>query len=102
MYTNQALWTMAREQLDICVVILANHNYAILHHELGRLGVTDPDPRTSALLTLDQPRIDWVGLANSQGVRGVSCDTVAAFREAFQSAMRQRGPFLIEACLRTA
>ena len=100
MYTHQALWTIAREALDVCVVILANHNYAILHHELGSLGVTEPDPRTSALLTLDNPRVDWVSLAKSLGVDGIACDTVEAFSAAFQGAMSRRGPFLIEACLR--
>jgi acetolactate synthase-1/2/3 large subunit len=37
MYTIQALWTMAREQLDVTVVIFNNRSYAILNIELERV-----------------------------------------------------------------
>ena len=35
MYTLQALWTMARERLDVTVVILANRRYRILDIEMS-------------------------------------------------------------------
>ena len=34
-YTMQALWTMAREKLDVMIVIYANRSYAILNIELA-------------------------------------------------------------------
>ena len=38
MYTLQSLWTMAREHLDVVVVILANRRYRILEIETRRTG----------------------------------------------------------------
>ncbi|MCL4747395.1 MAG: hypothetical protein KJZ83_18560, partial [Burkholderiaceae bacterium] len=38
MYTPQALWTMARESLDVTVVIFANRSYRILRGELAGVG----------------------------------------------------------------
>ena len=35
-YTMQALWTMARENLDITTIIYANRSYLILNIEMGR------------------------------------------------------------------
>ena len=38
MYTLQALWTMARHNLDVTVVIFANRRYRILDIEMKRTG----------------------------------------------------------------
>src|SRR5437763_5459746 len=38
LYTIQSLWTMAREQLDVTVVIFNHRSYAILNMELARVG----------------------------------------------------------------
>ncbi|HCL87078.1 MAG TPA: acetolactate synthase large subunit, partial [Comamonadaceae bacterium] len=38
MYTLQALWTMARERLDVVSIIFNNQSYAILNVELQRVG----------------------------------------------------------------
>ena len=40
MYTPQALWTMARESLDVTVVALSNRSYAILNLERQRVGAS--------------------------------------------------------------
>jgi len=45
MYTLQALWTQARESLDVTTVIFANRSYAILNIELARVGAGDPGPK---------------------------------------------------------
>jgi len=99
MYTPQALWTMAREALDVTVVIFANRNYRVLNIELQRTGAGNPGPAASKLLSLDGPAIDWVSLAKGQGVPAVRCDTAEAFDAAFARAMAEPGPKLIEAAL---
>src|SRR5262249_11761854 len=38
MYTPSALWTMARENLNVTTVVLSNRSYAILKLELQRVG----------------------------------------------------------------
>ena len=55
LYTIQSLWTMAREQLDVTVVIFNNRSYAILNAEFARIGVQEAGPRAKAQLELTQP-----------------------------------------------
>jgi acetolactate synthase I/II/III large subunit len=97
MYTAQGLWTLAREQLDVTVVVFANHTYRILGIELGRTGAGAPGPAASSLLSLGDPAIDWVSYARGLGVPGTRCETAEAFDAAFANAMAEPGPKLIEA-----
>ncbi len=99
MYTVQGLWTMVREDLDVTVVVFANHAYRILNIEFARTGSGKPGPAARALLDLGSPRIDWVGLATSLGMRTVSCDTAEAFDAAMADAMTEKGPRMIVAAL---
>ncbi|GAB5439520.1 MAG: acetolactate synthase large subunit [Falsiruegeria mediterranea] len=96
LYMPQALWTMAREQLDITVVIWANHSYQILRGELTNVGVQNPGPRAIDMLTLDRPRIDWIAQARAMGVDGVRIDSAEAFSDALEDAFDSTGPRLIE------
>ncbi len=98
MYTVQSLWTMAREHLDVTTVIFANRSYGILNIELQRVGA-DSGPQALSMLDIGNPDLDWVSLATGMGVEAVRVDEVDAFRDAFASAMSQRGPRLIEAVL---
>lgn len=99
MYTNQALWTMAREKLDICVVIFANRKYQILLGELKGVGAGEPGLNASRMLNLDDPSIDFVKLAESMGVEAARADTAEGFADLFARAMKTEGPFLIEAVI---
>ena len=97
MYTIQALWTMARENLDITVVIFANYTYRILNIEMQRTGAGEAGPSARKLLDLGDPNIDFVSVATGLGLPSVSCSTAEEFEKAFAGAMAQRGPMLIEA-----
>jgi acetolactate synthase-1/2/3 large subunit len=97
MYTVQGLWSLARENLDVTVVVFANNAYRILNIELQRTGAGQAGPAARKLLELGDPRIDWVSLAKGMGVPAVRCETAEAFETAFAGAMRQRGPMFIEA-----
>jgi acetolactate synthase-1/2/3 large subunit len=97
MYTIQALWTLAREKLDVTVVVFANHTYRILNIEMTRTGAGEAGPSASRLLDLGDPVVDWVSLARGMGVPAVRCETGEAFDRAFADAMAQRGPMFIEA-----
>jgi len=97
MYTVQALWTMARENLDVTVVVFANHTYRILNIEMQRTGAGEAGPSARKLLELGDPNIDWVPLARGLGLPAVSCTTAEQFERAFEGAMGQRGPMFIEA-----
>ena len=97
MYTNQALWTMAREELDVVTVVFVNHSYRILNIELYRTGAGQPGPAAKGMLNIGQPEIDWVKLSEGLGVPAVACDTGEAFDAALAQAVAAKGPRLIAA-----
>jgi acetolactate synthase-1/2/3 large subunit len=99
MYTPQSLWTMAREQLDVTVVVLVNRRYRILEIEIKRTGAGSIGPQADALMDLHRPELDWVLLAKGMGVEASRTETTEEFRQAFAAAMQQRGPQLIEAII---
>lgn len=99
MYTIQALWTLARENLDVTVVVFANNSYRILNIEMVRTGAGDAGPQAAKLLGLGDPVIHWVPLANGLGLPAVRCTTAEEFETAFAAAMAQRGPMFIEAAI---
>jgi acetolactate synthase-1/2/3 large subunit len=99
MYTAQALWTQAREHLDVTTVIFSNRSYAILNLELSRVGATPPGPRALSMLDLDNPTLDFVSLARALGVRAARAETAEDFTRHFAAAMSEPGPCLIEAVL---
>jgi acetolactate synthase I/II/III large subunit len=95
MYTVQALWTQAREKLDVVNVVFANRVYKILHGELLNVGA-QPGPASKALFDLSRPEIDWVALAGSLGVEAKQVENLEGFADVFRAACGRRGPFLIE------
>jgi acetolactate synthase-1/2/3 large subunit len=99
MYTLQALWTMAREGLDVVTVICANRAYRILQVELGRAGIAEPGRQALGLTDLSHPELDWVALARGLGVPGRRAQSADAFSDALARALAEPGPSLIEALL---
>ena len=95
MYTLQALWTQAREKLDVLNVVFANRVYKILYGELRATGAT-PGCASDNFFDLSHPDLDWVGLASGMGVEAVRVETLETFADAFRAACGRRGPFLIE------
>ena len=96
MYTIQALWTMAREALDVTVVIMANRAYQILRGEFAGVGAGTPGRRATDMLTLDRPTLDFVAMARGMGLEAARTDDLSEFARLFGRAMSQPGPQLIE------
>jgi acetolactate synthase-1/2/3 large subunit len=99
MYTLQALWTQAREKLDVTTVIFSNRSYAILNIELARVGAGNPGPKAISMLDLHNPELDWVKLATGMGVDASRATNIEDFDAQFSSAMKARGPRVIEVVL---
>lgn len=95
-YTIQTLWSIAREQLPVVILIAANHRYAILQNELRRFGVTEFGPQALSLTELDRPRIDWKALAKGYGVPASTVRTNAELQQALSAAIASAAPCLIE------
>ena len=95
LYTVQALWTQARERLDVTNVIFSNRAYAILKAEFAGVGAV-PGETALGMMQISDPPINWIQLANSMGVEAARAETLEAFADLLQSANRRKGPFLIE------
>jgi acetolactate synthase-1/2/3 large subunit len=97
MYTVQALWTQAREQLDVTTIILSNRAYAILQGEMTKVGVAEPGRIGRDMMSLDNPPLDWVALAKGMGIEARATDDAATFTKLLGEGIATPGPFLIEA-----
>ena len=96
MYTLQALWTMAREGLNVTTVVFANRDYAVLKREFSYLGVGDPGTRALDMFEIGRPDLDWVQLAKGMGVPGIRVTSLAEFAKALREGFESEGPALIE------
>jgi len=96
MYTSQALWTMAREGLNVTTVVFANRDYAVLKREFSNLGLGDPGPRARDLFEIGRPDLDWVSLARGMGVPGTRVTSLEAFAGALREGFQNEGPTLID------
>ncbi len=96
MYTLQALWTMAREGLNVTTVVFANRDYAVLKREFSYLNAGDPGPRAAAMFEIGRPDLDWILMAKGMGVPGVRVNSLDAFGKALQAGLEGEGPTLIE------
>jgi acetolactate synthase-1/2/3 large subunit len=99
MYTIQALWTLAREQLDVTAIIFANASYSVLNVELERVGAERIGPKARSQLDIGGPRLDFARLAQGMGVHGVRADRAEDFCHALEYALSHPGPHLIEALI---
>ena len=97
MYTISALWTHAREGLDITTIIFSNRAYAILGMELDRAGATAAGEAARSLLDLSRPSLNFAALAEGMGVPASRASTAAEFAGQLRRALAEPGPHLIEA-----
>ena len=98
LYTIQSLWTMARERLNITVVIINNRSYKIIEVEAQRAGL-DPGEATRALLDLDRPEVNFAELANGFGMESARTTSADELVDLIDAANARPGPFLIDAVI---
>lgn len=96
LYTQQALWTMARENLDVTIVIFANRAYKILVNELANVGAGTPGHNAMSMLTLGSPALDWVTIAKGYGVQSSRATTLDELAVEFKRGLAMPGPYLVE------
>jgi len=95
MYTVQALWTQARERLDVTTVILSNRKYQILLGELANVGA-NPGRTALEMMDLGNPDLNWAKMAEGMGVEAARADTADRFADLLAASLVRSGPFLIE------
>jgi acetolactate synthase-1/2/3 large subunit len=96
MYTVQALWTQAREGLNVTTLICNNRRYRILQVELARAGVNEPGRKARSLTSLANPEIEWAKIAAGMGIPAVRVDTAEMLTDQMERALGESGPNLIE------
>jgi acetolactate synthase-1/2/3 large subunit len=102
LYTIQALWTQARERLDVTTVLINNAAYAILRMELartraGEMGAGQAGERAARMLDLSAPTPDFTQLSTGLGVPARRVTTAEELDRALREAYAEPGPHLIEA-----
>jgi acetolactate synthase I/II/III large subunit len=101
LYTIQALWTQAREGLDVVTVVFNNRSYAVLNMELSRVGADAGGPRARDLLDLTRPDMNFVALSAGLGVPATRATTADELSDQLGRALSTPGPSLIEALVPT-
>lgn len=104
MYTIQSLWTMAREQLDITVIICNNRKYKILELEFARTGARGgvPGPKAASMLDIGNPDINFTAMAEGMGVSAARATTAEELNQCLAHALSSPGPHLIDALVPSA
>jgi len=97
LYTIQALWTQAREQLDVTTVLINNAAYAILRMELARTAAGEAGERASRMLDLSDPTPRFAEISTGLGVPATRVSTAEDLDQALRRAYAEPGPHLIEA-----
>jgi acetolactate synthase-1/2/3 large subunit len=99
MYTIQALWTQAREGLDVTTVIFDNGSYAILNIELDRVGAGAGGPAARSMLEIGHPYVDFVAVSEGLGVPATRAETAEDLAASLSKAFAEPGPHLIQAVM---
>ena len=92
MYSLQAIWTIARERLDVTICIWANRAYAILKGELAGVGAENTGKKAQNMLSLADPPLDWVKLAAGMGVEGARVTSADALCRRVSAPPSPKGP----------
>jgi benzoylformate decarboxylase len=96
MYTVQGLWTAARYRIDAVFVILNNTSYRILKQRLHNMrGLAEQADSYVGMELLD-PKIDFVGLARSLGIKAERAKTVHEATDLIGQALKNGGATLID------
>ncbi|MGW5580370.1 acetolactate synthase large subunit [Micromonospora chokoriensis] len=99
MYTLSALWTHARENLNVTTIILNNRSYKILRAELDRVGAVNAGAASMSMMDLTRPDLDFVALSAGMGVPATRARTGEELAAQFAAALATPGPHLIDAVL---
>ena len=101
MYSPQALWTAAHENLPVTFVALNNREYNVLKKFLK----SQPHSRSVQenrfiAMDMDNPRIDFMALARSMGVPGKRVDRAVDIAAAVEAGIASGKPNFIEIVIR--
>jgi benzoylformate decarboxylase len=96
MYTVQGLWTAAHYKIDCVFVILNNTSYRILKQRLHNMRGLAEQADSYVGMELTDPKIDFVALARSLGIKAERARTVHEATDLLAQGVRGGGALLID------
>lgn len=96
MYTIQGLWTAAHERLAVVFVIINNSSYRILKQRVDALQQFAAQTGRYVGMELEDPALDYVGIARGMGLEAHRAGTLAEFRDLLPAALAAAGPVLLD------
>ncbi len=96
MYSPQALWTAAHEQLPVVFAVVNNRQYLILKGYLRGMGRDSVQSGRMVAMDIDEPPVDFVGLARSMGVDATLVEKADDVGDAVAAALEAGRPHLLE------
>jgi benzoylformate decarboxylase len=102
LYTCQALWTAAHEKVPAVFVILNNASYRILKQRVHAMKGLAAQHDRYVGMDLEDPRVDFVGLARSFGVEAERIEKLSDVPPALARALDRREPTLLDVALERA
>jgi len=96
LYTVQGLWTAARYRIPVIWVILNNTSYRILKQRLVAMRGLAEQADTFVGMELNNPTVDFVGLARSLGIEAQRARTVAEATDLVAKGLKENTPLLID------
>ena len=99
MYSASGFWSQARDGVPVLTVVCNNLNYQTVRNAYVRYGGKMKNANQYTGMYLGDPDIDFVQLAKSQGLDGVTVENSADLRPALKrgiAATREGTPFLID------
>lgn len=100
MYSSSGFWSQARYEIPVLTIVSNNRNYQTVRHAYYRYRGKMVERNRYTGMYLGDPDIDFVRLAEAQGVAGERVEHGSQLDEAFQRgrrALREGRPYLIEA-----
>jgi benzoylformate decarboxylase len=96
MYSPQALWTAAHEQLPVVFAVVNNRQYLILKNNLRGMNGDSVRTERFVAMDIDDPPVDYLALARSMGVDATLVEKAHDVGDAVQAALATRRPHLLE------
>ncbi len=100
MYGIQGLWTAAHYNLPVTFVVTNNRQYKILKDCAKVLGLPEACADRFESLDLDEPPIDYVGMAAALGVSGCRVEEPEELSDTVRQSLAGDRPQLIEVAVR--
>jgi len=96
LYTAQGLWTAAHSRIPVTWVIFNNTSYRILKQRVVAMRGMAEQTDTFVGMELNDPPVDFVGMARSFGVKAERARTVKDATDLIAQSIKGNAPMLID------